>query len=360
MRTPVLYLLLLTLFTACTREAAEEEHPPLIPVDFAMSRDAADGEEGSYHDVTYRVLLYDAVTNAYTGYSGTYCNPAANHAWLTPCTVNTATGAWQADDSSAGLSAPAGNYNMVLVSPAADMTAIPNLDSQKGYPYHREGSSPALHFSDTIPVAITGILTGGKYIYTVPGEKKLTERQARIKIQIGCGKDVPTEVLAGVSVANVIGKGYYRPQTLNFHPANEGMITIEKLVALPVVLTNNGTYHSIPQTADEYILLPSQDYAKIDAFGQLINPTPVLRVTLGSVTSKTVDIPLSYTNMLPLHTYTYKITINAVHVAVSLGIAPWTDNPGVDDSIESFPLIPLGTFKIEDWHSGGGGTDVIQ
>ncbi len=372
MRRLALYISWLFALAGCSGEElpvlpAEE---PEVAVSLAVTHSGAE-DQTAY---TYRVLLFGATNGNYTRLEGTYyydfgASDAMTTRIVAPWQVNATTGAPLQSDLSAGLYAPAGTYSMVIVSPAVAIEHVSTIRDKWGFAYSRRPDADAqpLSVSDTIPISLQGrgeliagtnnVVRDTVYLDNRPNinEKALRERRSQINFIFRCGQDIESTTLSNISLRKVIRSAWFDPVSGTFFSGNEeGSDLTEELLlsAETLTLVRGGEAVPLPApTAGEdetgsYLYLLSQNYAAVNDYGEPLHTLPELHVELNEAE---LNIPLGF-NFLPLHRYTYTVTVNSLYFHITLSVTPW-DAVDVGGDLSDPPTITVGTFPIDGWNT---------
>ena len=308
------YILLLTAF-ACTDKIGSSTGVDLVDGELVDIQTKGTGSGNTY--IFYLVGSQN--------YYGTYADLSSGKP-LSP--VRFVEGE-PTEDSSAGLRAPNGDYNMFVASPAVPMTVV---DGVYGYTYERNVDN--VYISAPVEVTVGGVYLSGNFgtVHNVSGYT-MRQPRSRLNLKMKCGTGLTSVTVNSVKLKNFISIGHYVPVESRFHYNDSDIVTEESLY--PVQGQQGATVQS-GQVLDlglngqdgsnkQYIL--SMNYGALNAEGNLIFPMPALEVNIAASNGKQVTFVADLGwNFLPQHVYEFTIVVNSVDVTVSVQVSQWNPN----------------------------------
>ncbi len=372
------------IFVACSKSSdtqADDEPTWYEQIYFNITR--ADSDEVA-DNTTYNFTLFGG-TDGNTSYSGTYRVPTSdeNTSILYPCEVNPSTGAIVEDgafDSSCGLSAPAGSYQIVVVSQAVAVSTLKSDHTgaeRKGFEINRHiadsNSDADIYIKGPRDVSVSGVEIGGSKEYT-SSEADLCRPRSKFVLHICC-EDEDAEGtwydVYDVYFENILSTGYYNP-TVGYYRAEGaiddnfrpyGDVTPFKAVAEPKTMEVN---------SDNQTTIDESDFTTENAFYLIANDcsggestyvaVPNLKIRLNRNANEDeennatlVTIPLEY-EFKRSYYYEFTITISPIGITLSgIAVEEWTEVSGGDITVENLSSIVFEWADVGDWEEGEGG-----
>ena len=311
-------------------------------------------------NTTYRVMVYQADGKTFQ-YTGTYRYAPERPHVLVPCQVDTDGGVVTPYHPQSGVHLLNGTYSMSVVSPAL--------------PYIAGTFNPIVvpGFDEPFLVSNPELVTINHYnIYQL--QNSLRDMRIRIaEVRFNRGSNLPAgtdfEILAldagdptsSVTLVNAGNSGLYHANDRRFEPTVDGDGNIINNPVMPLVAPG-GDAPRYRTGGEAYV------FATTYGTGGVLPLKLGFRLQMkkggvpaGHVQEVYVPLLMEDFEMLPSHTYTFNIDVNATWVKIRIGIydannwetgdagAPWS----IGDDPETIELKP---FDLENWETGNGGT----
>ncbi len=375
------------LFVACGKSSdtqGDSEPTWYEQIYFNITRtDGEDVAEGT----TYNFTLFGG-TDGNTSYSGTYRVPVEtdgeNTSILYPCKVSATTGVIDdaAFDSSCGLSAPAGSYQIVVASPAVAVSSVTDHtgSERKGFKIDRHiddssSSEVDLFIKGPRTVSVSGVEIGGEKEY-ISSSADLCRPRSKFVLYICCedeDKEDKKYYVYDVYFDNILSTGYYNP-TVGYYRASDALVNDFRPYTNTVLTATSTSQIMEVNDSDKTSIVDSEENIDIDdAFYLIANDcsggestyvaVPHLVIKLNRNEGKDIEndasvvtIPLEY-DFQRSYYYEFTITISPVSITLSgIAVADWSDGGGDDIAVQNLSSIVFDWDDVGNWEEGNGGT----
>ncbi len=334
-------------------------------------------------NATYNFTLFGS-TDGNTCYSGTYRLPEGdeNTNILYPCAVDPDTGEigdlGGEFDSSYGLTAPAGDYQIVVASPAVAVSSLSSDhmgNPRKGFKINRHLEDGAVDIFIKGPryIPVSGVEIEGQQNY-ISSNIDLSRPRSKFALYVRSDDENDSYFVYDVYFDNVLETGYYN-STVGYYRGTDdvGTITpysvfisaqgcIEATSTLTTMAVNSSDKTTIEGsdgvTINEAIYLIANNCEDGESTYVAV-PHLVIELNRNGEDNKdeaeVVTIPLKY-NFQRSYYYEFTITISPVGITLSgIEVEEWYDGGSSDIVVANLAPIIFEWDTIGNWDEGSGG-----
>ncbi len=374
------------LFAACSKssntQVDEETTTWYEQIYFNITR--SDISEDVVYE-TYNFTLFGD-TNGNTYYSGTYRMPTAeeDNDVLYPCEVDPITGLYDnytGDfDSSFGLSAPAGSYQIVVTSPAVAVTSnFTDHTSTKrsGFKIERhiddnDSDAVDLFIKGPRDVTVSGVEINGEKEYT-SSSVDLSRPRSKFVLYIRSADEAKSYSVYDVYFDNLLTTGYYNP-TVGYYRTSSDLSDLypyRDYVSESNYITATSTSQMLTVSDDCKTTVTNTSGETLEAIYLIANdcsdgestyvavPHLVIKLNRNGEDiieeASVVTIPLEY-EFERSYYYEFTITISPVNITLSgIKVAEWIPGGGDEIYVENLTPLVFDYNDVGDWEEGYGG-----